>query len=57
MLGTVTRQTFRRDHWRIHVELADGTALDVELRDSRAPELGAAVAISVDPADVIALPD
>jgi thiamine transport system ATP-binding protein len=55
--GTVTRQTFCRDHWRIHVELADGTALDVELRDSRAPELGAAVAISVDPADVIALPD
>ena len=56
MPGTVTRQTFRRDHWRVRVELADGTALDVELHHSRPPDLGAAVAISVDPADVIALP-
>jgi len=56
-MGQVTRQTFRRDHWRIHVELADGTALDVELRDTRPPDLGTAVEVSVDPADVIALPD
>jgi len=56
MPGTVTRQTFRRDHWRVRVELADGTALDVELRDSRPPDLGAAVAITVDVADVVALP-
>jgi hypothetical protein len=55
-MATVTRQTFRRDHWRVRVELADGTALDVELRDSRPPDLGACVAISVDVADVIALP-
>jgi len=57
MRGMITRQTFRRDHWRIQVELADGTALGVELRDTRPPELGTAVEVTVDPADVIALPD
>jgi thiamine transport system ATP-binding protein len=57
MRATVTRQTFRRDHWQIQVELADGTALDVELRDARPPDLGTAVEVIVDPADVIALPD
>jgi thiamine transport system ATP-binding protein len=53
----VTRQTFRRDHWRIQVEAADGSALDLELRDARPPTLGSMVEVTVDPADVIALPD
>jgi thiamine transport system ATP-binding protein len=57
VVGQVARQTFRRDHWRIQVELADGTALDVELRDTRPPDVGTTVEVIVDPADVIALPD
>jgi hypothetical protein len=57
VVGQVARQTFRRDHWRVQVELADGTALDVELRDTRPPDVGTTVEVIVDPADVIALPD
>ena len=53
----VTRQTFRRDHWRIQVEAADGSALDIELRDTGPPALGALVEVTVDRVDLVALPD
>ena len=53
----VTRQTFRRDHWRIQVEAADGSTLDLELRDTGPPALGALVEVTVDRVDLVALPD
>lgn len=57
LAGTVSGRTFRRDHWRVRVALADGEQLDVELRDARPPELGAPVSLAVDPADIVPLPD
>ncbi len=55
--ATVTSRTFRRDHWRIRLQLVDGSLLDVELRDAEPPEPGTVVGIAVDPADIISLPD
>jgi thiamine transport system ATP-binding protein len=55
--ATVTGRTFRRDHWRVRVELGDGSGLDVELRETRPPEPGTPVRITLDPGALVALPD
>jgi hypothetical protein len=51
----VTGRTFRRDHWRIEVELATGGTLAVELRDPEPPAVGTPVEVLVDAGAVIQL--
>ncbi len=55
--ATVTGRSFRRDHWRVQVTLADGSRLDVALREVRPPERGTAVRVTVDPDVLVPLPD
>jgi len=54
--GVVVARTFHRDHFRIRVELANGTdTLEVSIRDAPPPTPGDVVRLGVDPADVVPL--
>jgi thiamine transport system ATP-binding protein len=55
--ATVSSRTFRRDHFLVQVELADGSTLQVAVGiDSRLPDVGATVRITAGPGATIPLP-
>jgi thiamine transport system ATP-binding protein len=54
--GVVVARTFRRDHFRVRVELVDGGGtIEVAIRDAEPPSTGEAVHLTIDPADVVPL--
>ncbi len=55
--GRVAGRTFRRDHFRIRVTLADATALEVTVPADRVPEPGAEVHLALRPGAGIGLPE
>jgi len=46
--GTVRGRTFRRDHFRVRVDLEDGSSLDVAVQPADLPDLGATVHLTAD---------
>ena len=54
--GTVRGRTFRRDHFRVRVDVADGSALDVAVSAADLPELGAVVRLEADETALVPLP-
>ena len=55
--GTVTARTFRRDHFLVQVDLADGSTLQVAVGvEGPLPDVGATVGLAADPEAVVPLP-
>ncbi len=55
--GVVVQRTFRRDHFRLRVLLADpGFALEVAVRDHAVPVVGENVRLDPDPDGIVELP-
>jgi thiamine transport system ATP-binding protein len=54
--GVVTARRFRGDHVRVIVATDGGADLELEVRDEPLPEVGARVAIAVDPTRISVLP-
>jgi len=56
--GTVGARTFRRDHFLVQVDLADGSALHVAVGiDGQLPDVGATVVLTAGPDAVVPLPE
>jgi thiamine transport system ATP-binding protein len=55
LAGTVRARRFRGDHIRVAIDTDAGSALELEVREGRLPEIGERVSVSVDPARVTVL--
>jgi thiamine transport system ATP-binding protein len=51
--GIVRARTFRRDHWRVQVELDGGDTVDVVVRDDEPPAIGALARLELGPSGVV----
>jgi thiamine transport system ATP-binding protein len=54
--GTVTARTFRRDHFRVRVDVGAGSTLDVAVAAADLPEIGATTRVAAEPGAVVRFP-